>query len=448
MKEKFSGFYSLDEKELQSIWADEKTLFIFDTNCLLNLYRCEEQTQKDILAVMEKVSERAWLPFQVALEYQRNRKKVISDGLSSLQNFIESLKKIPVSISNTFETTNFKKNLYQPLASEIDSLRENIENSINEYISTNIQPRVNHKKGISKNDTIRERLDKIINNKVGEPFSQEEIEKINEEGVDRYNNNTPPGFHDSKSKNDSEMTFLNVTYKRKFGDLYLWKEIIKKANDESINNIIFVCDDLKPDWWFELNGQRHGALEALNSEIMNKSNISKFKMMTQSTFLYEAKNYLKDVTLDDASLQEIEQIHESLISSHLNENSYTGSESYFNKLFISYLDANEMDISGFKMIDNCYSKLKKDTNLIENYIEKYKYNENIRVREIVSELPNDLVEILKVIGEIDNVKNLIRNTKCNKELSQLNELSVKLCELSEKLHANVQTKFVEIIIYT
>lgn len=385
MKEKFSGFYSLDEDELQNIWADEKTLFIFDANCLLNLYRCEEQTQKDILAVMEKISERTWLPFQVALEYQRNRKKVISDGLSSLQNFVESLRKIPISISNTFETTNFKKNLYQPLASEIESLRKNIENSINEYIDKSIQPRVAHKQDISKDDSIRRRLDEIIKNRVGESFDQDEIDRINVEGELRYDNKIPPGFHDSKIKNELEVQYLNVKYKNKFGDLYLWKEIINKAKSSDVDNIIFICDDLKSDWWFELNGQRHGALEALNSEIINNSDISKFKMLTQSTFLYEAKKYLQDVQLEQSSLQEIEK---------LNDDSSSDEDiiSYYHQMMSGFNENVNYNIKG---------ELAKISFLIKRIEHQMDYLDRM-IRELHSGVSSEINDNLDLISDFVN----------------------------------------------
>ena len=38
MKDKFKSFYQLSDEELQILWSDKDTIFIFDTNILLNLY--------------------------------------------------------------------------------------------------------------------------------------------------------------------------------------------------------------------------------------------------------------------------------------------------------------------------------------------------------------------------------------------------------------------------
>ena len=51
MKSLFKGFYQLTEEEFKSLW--ENSLFIFDTNVLLNLYRYQSSTRDALLKVME-----------------------------------------------------------------------------------------------------------------------------------------------------------------------------------------------------------------------------------------------------------------------------------------------------------------------------------------------------------------------------------------------------------
>ena len=91
VKSTFSGFYSTSNDTLQDIWNSGATLFVFDTNCLLNLYRCEDHTREDILNVMNELSDRIWIPFQVGLEYQRNRRTVIEESINSLKKIKEEL---------------------------------------------------------------------------------------------------------------------------------------------------------------------------------------------------------------------------------------------------------------------------------------------------------------------------------------------------------------------
>ncbi|MDG6614114.1 PIN-like domain-containing protein, partial [Staphylococcus aureus] len=61
----------------KNIW--ENALFVFDTNTLLNLYRYQEETKNEFLQVLDKISNRIWIPHHVALEFQRNRLIVICE---------------------------------------------------------------------------------------------------------------------------------------------------------------------------------------------------------------------------------------------------------------------------------------------------------------------------------------------------------------------------------
>ncbi|HDW7346312.1 TPA: hypothetical protein RM259_002248, partial [Escherichia coli] len=94
MKSTFLGFYSTPTESAENIWLDDSTLFVFDTNCLLNLYRCEDHTREDILKVMDVIASRTWIPFQVGFEYQRNRRSVIEDSIKSLNNIKNELESI------------------------------------------------------------------------------------------------------------------------------------------------------------------------------------------------------------------------------------------------------------------------------------------------------------------------------------------------------------------
>ncbi|EEY5242699.1 hypothetical protein ET266_01770 [Escherichia coli] len=304
MKSTFLGFYSTPTESLADIWLDDSTLFVFDTNCLLNLYRCEDHTREDIIKVMKAVAPRTWIPFQVGFEFQRNRRVVIEDSIASLDKIHDELKKIYTQ--NILSSGSVKKQLYNALSEEISSLQEQIKKPIDDYINEKIVPRISSKKKISEHDFIRDQIDEIILDKVGEPPTQEKINKINELGEKRYENKLPPGFKDA-SKQDKSF-FSNIEFQDKYGDLYLWKEIIEKAKSEDIKSVIFICDDNKSDWWFIHSGKTHGALASLKTEICTEANIDNFKLINQLTFLHEAKSYLNDINISESSLKEVEEL--------------------------------------------------------------------------------------------------------------------------------------------
>lgn len=311
MHKLFRGFYTPKEKDVEEIWKDEKTIFIFDTNTLFNLYRCEEQTRKDLLNVMRNLSSRSWFPFQVYYEYQRNRKDVISESLKNLETLKKTLESISTQTDKALSEGKIKRHLYSSLSEELNSLQQELNSPINHFIESAINPRIEQKKSITKSDFIRIEIDRIIGINCGELPSQIEIEKINEEGEKRYASLIPPGFSDAQSKKGTSQ-FSNRTFTDKFGDLYLWKEVLGKASKCPGHNIIFVSDDSKKDWWYMHNGERIGPLESLQTEIYNCSEINNFRMISQSSFLFEAQKNLKGITVNQSSLEEVEKFSDNI----------------------------------------------------------------------------------------------------------------------------------------
>jgi len=305
MKEIFKGFYKSDDEELQDIWRSGDTIFIFDTNCLFNLYRCETQTREDITNLMRLISNRIWIPFQVGYEYQTNRKQVIYDSVNSLEKVKESLKEI---IAKTPESLNLiKKNLYSSLSSEFKDLIKEISDPINNFIESNIEPRIDQKKSIAESDFIRNDIDTIVGDKCAPPPSQETINDINTKGEDRYAKLIPPGYRDAKKLDESH--YAGLTLKKKFGDLYLWMEIINKAREDDVKNIVFVCDDNKEDWWYIHRGKTHGAHAQLAAEIYAETNLINFKMINQSSFLIDGSKYLENAKVDASSVEEMKAVY-------------------------------------------------------------------------------------------------------------------------------------------
>jgi hypothetical protein len=310
MRNTFRGFYSLNDTTIiNDVWNSDKTIFVFDTNCLLNLYRCEDKTRDDILDVMSKISERIWLPFFVCLEYQKNRRTVITDSITNLNLIKNSLNDVVSSVTKSLSTSNVKKHLYNALSESMHTLQNDIKPLIDDFIASHIDTRIDSKEKINKRDVIRERIDTLVHDKCGSAPTGEWINNINNEGINRYEKLIPPGFMDASKT--GKKYHHDLEFEEKYGDLYIWMEIIKKSKEDDIENVIFICDDRKKDWWYETKGITHGALEALQTEIYTKSEIKNFKLITQATFLRNAQEYLPDININSDSLKEVQQISDS-----------------------------------------------------------------------------------------------------------------------------------------
>lgn len=165
---------------------------------------------------------------------------------------------------------------------------------------------------INSLDTIREKIDELFYGKIGKaPKNQEEIDKITKEGAIRYKYRIPPGFRDNKKDlNEDESSHNkheNVYYERKYGDLIIWKQIIKHAKESGLTDIIFITDDNKSDWWLKKSGKTIGARPELINEITEEANVERFHMYTMENFLSYA-NEKMGAKVEEEVIQEVRNI--------------------------------------------------------------------------------------------------------------------------------------------
>ena len=99
----------------EELW--NRCTFVFDTNVLLNLYRYTANTRDTLLAALDDLKDRVWLPHQVAYEYAKNRFDVIYET-------IEKYKKLE-QLENSLNT-RFSDLVWMPTTPEefCDMLRE------------------------------------------------------------------------------------------------------------------------------------------------------------------------------------------------------------------------------------------------------------------------------------------------------------------------------------
>ncbi|ENN8378333.1 hypothetical protein ACAX46_003796 [Providencia rettgeri] len=321
MKSLFHGFYELSEEDEKNIFLSKKTIFVFDTNCFFNLYRCEKNTREEVMTTIEAVQERIWFPFQVCFEYQRNRLSIIKNSLSDFSEIEIELKKIVQILGTLCGDKLNVQGKYKSLHTDLCVLRDKVKEDINEFVTNKVNAKLNENDYISKSDEVRSWLDLLSKEKIGKPLNQDQVDKINKIGERRYKYKVGPGWGDDSKK--QEYYFNGVFYSAKYGDLYLWNEILNKSEDEDVDSIVFVTNDVKSDWWFKLdqNDDVYGPLEVLKTELISRGNCN-FKMYTQPQFLKVAKNYLTNVKINELSIKELENISSDHIKTCKNDKIY------------------------------------------------------------------------------------------------------------------------------
>jgi hypothetical protein len=151
---------------------------------------------------LRKISDRLWIPYQVAYEYYDNVSSVISDEINKYNKIISFISSIEKPKKGEIDKDLRRKhtssseilaNLNKKIAGfelEFDKNLKIIENGIKEEIKN--YPKRENLEGIN------EIIISLFNGKVGKPFSIKELEQISEEGAKRYNFLLPHGYKDKK----------------------------------------------------------------------------------------------------------------------------------------------------------------------------------------------------------------------------------------------------------
>ena len=280
MRNAVREYLCYSDEEKRDLW--DHATFVFDTNIYLNLYRYTAKTRELLFSALSGLKERLWMPNHVAREYMKNRNNIIwetNHQYSTLQSEAEKY------IELCRATLKIEQN-----DEDLDGLKNQILTWINKAKESNVIV------ASSNSDSILNQLLTIYDGKVGPAFSNEEQKVIEAEGKTRYSAEVPPGYKDATKQRDENQN-------NKYGDLFVWKQILNYALSEK-KDIIFVTNDQKEDWWEILHGQTIGPRVELRKEFTEITS-QRFYMYTVRNFITQLGN-AKDVKIDRDTIDEIE----------------------------------------------------------------------------------------------------------------------------------------------
>lgn len=305
MKSSFTGYYAPTPAQYEALWKD--ALFVLDTNVLLNLYRLPTLARDEVLGVLEILKDRLWIPHQVGLEFQRGRLNVIANERKSTEEALSAAQNVVGQVKSKVEGLQIDK---RGLGIESKPLLDDLDRS-NQKLIDAITAIHNSQLDVSSSDDVRQKLDELLDGKVGKaPQTQEELEKLTSDGDHRYNNKIPPGFADiekDKNPNDSSFIYDHIKYQRKFGDLILWKQLLKHVKETNTLKVLFITADRKEDWWWREHGKTIGPHPELMREIKREGGVELFWMYSSVQFVEHANKYAK-AKVSTQSVAEIEQV--------------------------------------------------------------------------------------------------------------------------------------------
>lgn len=405
MKNEFIGFYVPTKEMLKAAWGSEKTLFIFDTNVLIKLYSYQSGTLDDFFSILEYLGERIWLPHQVGLEFQNRRldiKHREKQKFQEIYNHLDEILAIETKINQ-----KFLKGRFPSLDSSTEKLFKSIQKSI-ETFKVSLQECDSSQPNIRTHDEIREKLDTFFRNKIGSAYTQEKLNELYKDGEIRYSKEIPPGFKDS-SKEGKDYIYRGVEYKRKFGDLILWKQIIEKAKNEKdagkIENIIFITDDEKEDWWFCINQNGRkiiGPHANLTHEIIDEGGISLFHMYNTASFLEDAKEILSDIRIQESSILEVEKTNEAEKKLHTQQEEKVRKNNLSQELQKEELTSLALYYKNLRNMIQQQDHIREINNSI-----KHPWDEIFKQKEALSNIYNSsqLIALKRILDEQESWKN-------------------------------------------
>ncbi|MDE1712993.1 PIN-like domain-containing protein (plasmid) [Chromobacterium amazonense] len=303
MRNIFPGYYQPTEGEFSILWNEG--IFVFDTNVLLNLYSYPEDVRNVFLSVLSKVTDRIWIPYQVGLEFHRNRFTRIKQANQRVEQLLQTINKTGSQINSEVNSIELEKRNIG--ISDIQDRLTAVQ-AAHTALSEAVQLACNKLPPISLSDSIGTKICELLDGRVGSPpEDQAALDELVADGQDRFDKQIPPGFLDAKNKGESTFRDRGLTYFRKFGDLIIWKQLISHARDQNIKNVIFVTGDKKPDWWWLDEPRTLGPLPELVQEIILKAGVERFWMYSADQFLKYAETYLKAA---EVTAEAIEQVKE------------------------------------------------------------------------------------------------------------------------------------------
>lgn len=282
----------------------DNLIIIPDTNILLYLYKCSFNTSQNIIDLLGKVKEKTIIPSRVYKEYLAHKDEEQAKIDRKYDTFTKDLKKQVNELKDKINGSISESRKYD--FPDCDALETGIGTFLSK-ISLAITTYENSLSSEKQNKSIQianvEQLIQYWSNqgKINpEPTIVQLMEYV-KEGEFRFRYKMPPGYKDEDEKDkevkkDSKKDNFEGRI-RKYGDFFVWKEILKVGKERENEYLIFLTNDVKEDWWV-LRGEQNNKepvcmREELRKEYIAITDSDKIEFMTLSKFYELFSDYYK-----------------------------------------------------------------------------------------------------------------------------------------------------------
>ncbi len=275
MKSSFPGYYRPTKDEFAALWGSG--IICVDANVLLNMYAYSENTRDKLLSLFEALHNRLRIPYQFALEYQRNRAKVIMEQVRNCAHVEKQLRDL---YEQQFEPKLRHPFLSDDMMVNFNKIRDALcasRRSLEELLSS---------------DPYHDRVTALFDGKIGKAPTPDELHQLYEIASKRFAAQIPPGYADVKEKSEPDA----------YGDYLGWVQLLSLAKEAHLPAIL-VTDDAKNDWWEIQSDRTIGPRAELLAEFRAEVG-QQFYMYSSPQFMKWAPGTLER-GIDEGVIQEV-----------------------------------------------------------------------------------------------------------------------------------------------
>ncbi|MEN5365641.1 PIN-like domain-containing protein [Stenotrophomonas sp. TWI273] len=294
----FPGYYAPSERDLELLWS--QATFVVDANLLLQLYGLPERTRSETLGALGKLKERLWMPYQVAVEFQRNRPRAIGQARDRVNKVTEPLDGALAQFEEAVAAVQLEKRGLDRASRDMKKLL-----SLGSSVIKEAKGALNGQVDLVGADSVREEISALYEDRIGAPPTQQHLNEMYAEAEKRYKDRMGPGFEDANKK-DPTFRHGGIVYNRLYGDYVLWKQVIDHlADQDQVVDLVILTQDRKSDWWQKHNERLVGPHPEMCTEMLSEGKLERFWMYDLEEFLSAAGDRLSakvsETTLSDVA---------------------------------------------------------------------------------------------------------------------------------------------------
>lgn len=279
MRDLFPVYYDPDD-DIETVLGN--CVFVFDTNVLLHIYQAKPASRRGFFSVLRQLGDRIWLPHQVALEYQRQR-------LIAINQQAEAYKRIEQHLTEAAQKLETQLNTYKRHAVvDAQAIIRRVKAAIEKEKKKLPKLKQSHPDYLT-NDPFRDTIDTMFKDKVGSPYSRDQLATVYLHAQHRFPLQIPPGYKDSP----------------RTGDLIIWFQLLDYAKAVQ-KPIVFITDDTKEDWWAIVASKPR---TELLQEMHQEAGVSLY-MLLGDHFLARLRSFLRLQDRSGEIAQAIEEVRE------------------------------------------------------------------------------------------------------------------------------------------